>query len=55
VNSEHNIDFSLLINMLIHMLSVATGVVLFTKPFVKRKIAAFMSGVSYMAVISVIP
>ena len=53
MNSEQNIDFSLLISMLIHMLSVATGVVLFTKPFVKRKIAAFMSGVSYIAVMTV--
>lgn len=53
MNSEQNIDFSLLISMLIHMLSVAIGVVLFTKPFVKRKIAAYMSGISYMAVMLV--
>ncbi len=53
MNSEQNIDFSLLISMLIHMLSVGIGVVLFTKPFVKTKVAAYMSGISYMAVMMV--
>ena len=51
--SEQNIDISLLINMLVHMLSVGIGVVLFTKPFVNRKIAAYMSGISYVIIMTI--
>lgn len=53
MTSEQNIDFILLRSMLVHMLSVGIGVVLFTKPFVKKKFAAYMSGVLYIAIMLV--